>query len=347
MAPMQIAVDAMGGDFAPAVVIEGVADTIRENAAGNDIRFILVGREKEIQRELKKHRNLDRAQIEILNAREEISMKEHFFSYWRRREETSITKAINLVRQKRAQAVVSAGNTGAVMALAKTILGPLANIERPALALMIPTLQGNSLLMDVGANADPKPIHLAQFALMGKVYLERVHGIANPRIGLMSMGEEDSKGNELTKTAHQLLKQLDINFIGNIEGRDIHMGQADLIVTDGFTGNVALKVAEGMVDVISSLLNREIVSNVFSTIGFFFLKRSLKRIQKKLDYSEYGGALLLGVNGLVVIGHGRSNAKAIKNAIVTSEKFVREKVLEKISEELIRMKDTFRELKYG
>jgi glycerol-3-phosphate acyltransferase PlsX len=234
--------------------------------------------------------------------------------------------------------MVSAGNTGAVMALAKTGLGTIRNIDRPALAIMMPTLKGHSLLVDVGANTDSKPHNLVQFALMGKVFLQNVYGNANPRIALMNIGEEEVKGNELTKATHSLLKNLDINFVGNVEGRDIFLGEADLIVTDGFTGNVTLKVSEGVVEVMLSMLRREIMSNIFSKIGFFFLKKSLKRIRKKLDYSEYGGSLLLGVNGIVVIGHGHSNAKAIKNAIHLSYRFVVENVLNKISTEIENMR---------
>ncbi len=272
-------------------------------------------------------------------------MREHFFSYWRKREQTSIKKALDLVQQDKAQAMVSAGNTGAVMALAKTVLGPLKNIDRPALALMIPTLKGNSLLMDVGANVDPKPKNLVQFALMGKMYLEFVQGIKNPRIALMSIGEEEVKGNELIKSTHAILKSMDINFIGNIEGRDAYIGEADLIVTDGFTGNVTLKVAEGVVDVMLSMLKREIMTNLLSKVGFFFLRSSLKRIKKKMDYAEYGGALLLGVDGIVIIGHGRSNARAIKNAIHLSRKFIEENVLAKISEEMGSIQGVLKEIK--
>jgi glycerol-3-phosphate acyltransferase PlsX len=346
MQPVLIAVDAMGGDHAPAVVIEGVVDYLRENNRDENYKIVLVGKEKEIHKELKKYRNVRLDRLEIVDALEEISMKEHFLSYWRKREQTSIKKAIDLVKNGKAMAMVSAGNTGAVMALAKNILGSMKNIDRPALAIMLPTLKGSSLLVDVGANTDSKPHNLVEFALMGKIYLENIAGIKNPRIGLMNIGEEEVKGNELTKTTHNLLKQLDINFIGNVEGRDVYIGEADLIVTDGFTGNVTLKVSEGVVEVMLSMLKREIMSNIFSKIGFFFLKHSLKRIKKKLDYSEYGGALLLGVNGIVIIGHGGSNAKAIKNAISLSYRFVTEKVLDKISHEISRMQESLKELKH-
>lgn len=345
MDAVRIAVDAMGGDHAPGVVIEGVIDYLRETHRTANVRIILVGKEKEIQKELKKYRNVPAERLEIVNALEEISMKEHFLSYWRKREQTSIKKAIDLVQNGQAAAMVSAGNTGAVMALAKSVLGTMKNIDRPALAIMLPTLKGNSLLVDVGANTESKPHNLVEFALMGKIYLENIFEVRNPRIGLMNIGEEEVKGNELTKTTHNLLKGLDINFIGNVEGRDVYIGEADLIVTDGFTGNVTLKVSEGVVEVMLSMLKREIMSNVFSKIGFFFLKKSLKRIKKKLDYSEYGGALLLGVNGIVIIGHGGSSPKAIKNAVHLSYKFVSERVLDKISSEIGRMKDTLKELK--
>jgi glycerol-3-phosphate acyltransferase PlsX len=343
MNDLKISVDAMGGDRAPEEIIKGVVEYIKEF---KDSGVIVVGKERVIKRELKKYKLDEQDRIEIVDALEEISMREHFFSYWRKREETSIKKALDLVKKNQAQAMVSAGNTGAIMAIAKNVLGPLKSIDRPALAIMIPTLKGNSLLVDVGANVDSKPKNLVQFALMGKVYLENVQGIKNPRIALMSIGEEEIKGNELIKRTYNLLKVLDINFIGNIEGREAYLGEADLIVTDGFTGNVTLKVSEGVVNVMLSMLKREIMSNILSKIGFFFLKSSLRRIKKKLDYEEYGGALLLGVDGIVIIGHGRSSSRAIKNAIFLGKKFIIENVKEKISKEMEKMQNLIQELKY-
>ncbi|MCP5053260.1 MAG: phosphate acyltransferase PlsX [bacterium] len=340
---MIVALDAMGGDAAPEVVVRGAVAYLKEY---DDISIALVGKEKEINKEFKRQHIQCPENMEIINAHEQVLMREHFFSYWRKREKTSIKKALDLVKNNKADAMVSAGNTGAVMAIAKTVLGTIKRIERPALALMIPTLNGHSLMVDVGANVDSKPRNLVQFALMGKVYLEHVVGIQNPKIGLMSIGEEEAKGNELTKTTHNMLKSLDINFIGNLEGRDVYMGAADLIVTDGFTGNVTLKVAEGVVDVMLSMLRREIMSNVLAKIGFFFLKSSLRRIKKKMDYSEYGGALLLGVNGIVIIGHGGSNERAIRSAINLSRKFIKENVLGKISKETEKMQERFKELTY-
>jgi len=343
MEMMRVAIDAMGGDAAPEVVIRGALDFLKEN---NDLCLVLVGKEKEIKKEFKKNRIDLPKNLEIMNAHEFVRMREHFFSYWKKREETSIKKALDLVKENKVQAMVSAGNTGAIMAMSKTVLGTLSPIDRPALALMIPTLNGYSLLLDAGANVDSKPRNMVQYALMGKVFLESVMGITNPRIGLMSIGEEEVKGNELTKTTYQLLKSMDINFVGNVEGRDVFMGAADLIVTDGFTGNITLKVTEGVVDVMLSLIKREIMSSLLARFGFFLLNRSLKRIKKKMDYAEYGGALLLGVNGIVIIGHGSSNVKAIRNAIQMSKRFIKENVLGKISEEVSRIQGQFKELKY-
>ncbi|MEN8153916.1 MAG: phosphate acyltransferase PlsX [Acidobacteriota bacterium] len=343
---MKIAVDAMGGDKAPEVVVRGVVDYLREQRFKSVIKIVLVGKERVIRKELKKCKFDPGELIEVIDALEEISMKEHFFSYWRKREQTSIKKGLDLVKQNSAQAMISAGNTGAVMAISKNVLGPLEKIDRPALALMLPTSRGNSMLLDAGANVDSKPWNLVQFALMGKVFLENVYDIKNPKIALMSIGEEEEKGNELTKKTFSMLKSMDINFIGNLEGGDVYAGEADLIVTDGFTGNVTLKVSEGVVETMLSMLRKEITANILSKIGFFFLKSSLKRIRKKMDYSEYGGALLLGVNGLVIIGHGKSDEKAIKNAIYLSRRFILENVLDKITREMNKMQDIFKELKY-
>lgn len=341
MEGIRIAVDAMGGDHAPEAIVEGSVDYLRDD---KDVCLVLVGKKRLIKKELKKNNVIDLDKIKVIAATEEISMREHFLSYWRKREQTSIKMALDLIKKKEVQAMVSAGNTGAIMAIAKNTLGTIKNIDRPALALMIPTLKGNSLIVDVGANVDSKPRNLVQFALMGKVYLENVQGVNNPKIALMSIGEEEFKGNELTKTTYNILKSLDINFIGNIEGRDAYIGEADLIVTDGFTGNVILKVAEGVVNVTASMLKREIMSNLLSKIGFFFLRSSFKRLMKKFDYTEYGGALLLGVNGIVIIGHGNSNAKAVKNAIYLSKKFITENVLDKISNEIGKYQKIFKEL---
>lgn len=344
MEPVRVAIDAMGGDHAPAVVLQGVKNYLQTDP---DVRISVVGKRREIQRELSKLNFRKEDRLSVVNAHEQISMREQLLSYWRKRERSSIKGALNLVRDGHADAMVSAGNTGAVMALAKTGLGMLGRISRPALAIFIPTLKGRSLLMDVGANVDSHPRHLVEFALMGKVYLESVHGIANPRIALMSIGEEEGKGNDLIKRTYAMLKSLEMNFIGNIEGREAYLGESDLIVTDGFTGNITLKVAEGVVDVVMSMLKLETRASLQSRLGVFLLKHSLRRLRRKLDYAETGGALLLGVNGVVVIGHGRSSAKAIQNAIELSVRLVREQVQKKILRQMEHMPELLKEFNYG
>lgn len=345
MEPVAVAVDAMGGDHAPAVVVKGVMDFLDN---GGDTLVHLVGRRREIHREIRRLKTGDRVSgLRVVNARDHISMREQLLSYWRKRESTSIQKALDLVREGKAAAMFSAGNTGAVMALAKTNLGMIEGIGRPALATLIPTASGRTLIMDVGANVDSKPRHLVEFALMGKVYMQSVLGVENPRIALMSIGEEEGKGNELIKRTHAILKSMDINFVGNIEGRDAYLGKSDLIVTDGFTGNVTIKVAEGVVDVVMSMLKREIRTSLQSRLGLFLLKRSMKRLRRRLDYAETGGALLLGIKGVVVIGHGRSNAKAVNRAIELSVRMVRERVQERMAAEMLRMQSFLEELSYA
>lgn len=345
MEPVAVAIDAMGGDHAPAVVVKGVMEFLSKNP---DASVYLVGKKREIRREL---RRLPLAGMEnrmsVVNARDQISMREQLLSYWRKRERTSIQQALDLVRKGKAKAMVSAGNTGAVMALAKTNLGMLEGIGRPALATLIPTVKGKTMLMDVGANVDSRPRHLVEFALMGKVFMETVHGVSNPRIALMSIGEEEGKGNDLIKRTYAILKSMDINFVGNIEGREAYLGESDLIVTDGFTGNITLKVAEGVVDVMMALIQSEMRSSLQSRLGVFLLKRSLRRLRRRLDYAEIGGALLLGVKGIVVIGHGRSNSRAVGSAIDLSVRMVRERVEERIAAEIRGMRHILEELSYA
>jgi glycerol-3-phosphate acyltransferase PlsX len=230
--------------------------------------------------------------------------------------------AADLVKQGKASAVISAGNTGAAMATALFLLGPLRGVERPAILTVLPTLKGNSLLLDVGANVDCKPHHLLQFAVMGHVYAERILGKPKPRIGLLSIGEEDTKGNEQTKEAFKMLKESPFNFIGNVEGRDVYLGSADVVVCDGFVGNIALKISEGLADTLLKLLKREISKSILGKLGYLLLRPALSNFQRRIDYAEYGGAPLLGVNGACIICHGRSSPRAIKNAIKVSKDFV-------------------------
>jgi glycerol-3-phosphate acyltransferase PlsX len=260
-------------------------------------------------------------------------MGEGIFSF-RKKKKSSILVGTKLVKEESADAFVSMGNTAAVVFFSKRILGALNGVDRPALALLVPTLKGMTLLIDVGANANCLPHHLEQFATMGQIFMESVLGLQYPRIGLMSVGEESAKGNELTKEAFKRIKASSLKFIGNVEGKDIFSGKADVIVSDGFTGNVALKACEGMVETLFSLVRREIMKNILARIGFFLMNRNLKRIYRKLDYSEYGGAHLLGIDGICIIGHGRSGPNAVKNAIKVAKELVTKKVKERIRREL-------------
>jgi phosphate acyltransferase len=238
------------------------------------------------------------------------------------------------VRDKTASGLVSAGNTGAVMAISKMVFGAVPGVDRPALAAILPTLAGHAVLLDVGANVACKPHHLVQFAVMGHLFSKKIVGVASPRVGLMSVGEEESKGNELTKEVHKALKQLNLNFIGNVEGRDIYNGRADVIVCDGFTGNVALKTSEGLIEAVLKLLKEELSRNLKAKLGALLSQQSFKRLKKRLDYSEYGGAPLLGLRGASIICHGRSSSNAIKNAIRVAKEYAENQVNAKIETEL-------------
>ncbi len=321
---MKVAVDAMGGDFGPRVTVEGALKASREYK----IETLLVGREDLIKKE---YERLDhsKAKVTIINATEAIGMGEGMVSF-RRKKRSSIRIGAELVKKGEAEAFVSTGNTGAVVYLSKKILGALKGVEKPALSLLVPNLKGLTLLIDVGANVNCRPHHLEQFGVMGHIFMESVLGLKNPKVALMSVGEEDSKGNELTKEAFEKLQASSLNFIGNIEGKDMYSGKADIIVSDGFTGNVALKVSEGAVETFFYMARTELMKNFFSKIGLFLMKRHLKKIYKKIDYAEYGGAQLLGINGVCIIGHGRSNPNAVKNAVGLAKDFVQNKVQEKI-----------------
>jgi glycerol-3-phosphate acyltransferase PlsX len=325
---MRIAVDAMGGDFGPRVTVQGA---VRASEDYN-LEVLLVGVEELIKKEFDKlHGN--KGKVTIIDAPEPISMGEGVFSF-RKKKRSSILVGVKLVKEKSADAFVSMGNTAAVVFISKRVLGALNGVDRPALALLVPTLKGLTLLIDVGANANCLPHHLEQFAKMSRIFMESVLGLQNPRIGLMSIGEESTKGNELTKEAFERIQASSLNFIGNVEGKDIFSGKADVIVSDGFTGNVALKACEGMVETLFSLVRREIMKNILARIGFFLMNRNLKRIYKKLDYSEYGGAHLLGIDGVCIIGHGRSDPNAVKNAVRVAKELLAKNVKDKIQQEL-------------
>jgi glycerol-3-phosphate acyltransferase PlsX len=325
---VRVVVDAMGGDFGPQVSVEGALKATQEDK----IDIILVGREDLIKSELDKLGQSE-AKITIVNASETISMGEGLLSF-RKKQRSSIKVGTQLVKDKEADAFVSTGNTAAVVYISKKTLGALKGVDKPALSLLTPTLKGYTLLIDVGANVNCRPHHLEQFAVMGNIFMESVVGLKEPKVGLMSIGEEKTKGNELTKEVFKRLQTSTLNFIGNIEGKDVYSGKADVIVSDGFTGNVALKVSEGVIETFFQLARTEIMKNIFSQIGFFLMKRNLKKIFKKIDYSEYGGAPLLGINGACIIGHGRSSSHAVKNAVKLAKKFVLSNVQEKIQVEM-------------
>ncbi len=327
---MKVAVDAMGGDFGPRVIVEGAIRASQEYKA----EVLLVGKEDLIKKEFDSLPH-SQAKVAIINASESIDMEEGLLSI-RRKKKSSIRVGTELVKSKEADAFVSTGNTAAIVYISKKVLGALQGVERPALSLLVPTLKGVTLLTDVGANVNCKPQHLVQFAVMGKVFMESVMGLKNPRVALMSVGEEEIKGNDLTKEVHERLVASSLNFIGNVEGKDIYSGRADVIVSDGFTGNIALKVSEGVVETFFNMARAEIMKNLFAKIGFILMKRNVKKIYKKIDYAEYGGAHLLGLNGVCIIGHGRSNPNAVKNAVRVAREFVLQKVQEKIQIELAK-----------
>jgi glycerol-3-phosphate acyltransferase PlsX len=328
---LTIALDAMGGDHAPKVEVEGAVRAARSLG----VKVILVGQQDAVRRELQEHEDHRQLPIEIVHASERVTMEDSAAKAVRTKRDSSVRVASRLVRDGVAQCFVSAGNTGAVMATAKMVQGVIPGVDRPALAGIFPTMEGIPVvLVDVGANVDCSPEMLAQFAVMGEIYSRQVLRRPQPRVGILSIGEEDHKGNDLTRAAWQLLKSLRINFIGNVEGGDIYASNVDVIVCDGFIGNVALKVSEGLVDMFKKLLRDSLEATITGKIGYVLSKNAFGAFRKRLDYSEYGGAPLLGVRGGCIICHGRSNANAIKNAIRVAAEFSSGNVNQKIEDEL-------------
>ncbi len=327
---MRIALDAMGGDYAPAVNIEGAIETVND-IEGIDI--ILVGDESSIKRELDSKKYLPN-RISIKHASQVVGMDESPAVAIRKKRDSSISRAIELVKNGEADGFVSAGHSGVVMATALLLLRTSPGVDRPAIATIMPTLKAPFVLIDAGANLHCKPENLFQFGLMGSAYCRTIFERAEPKVALLSIGEEDTKGNELTKEAFKLLKKADINFTGNIDGKDIFTGIADVVVCDGFTGNVVLKTSEGLADAIVKILKREIAEQSVGRIGYLLMKSALISFKKKTDYDEYGGAPLLGINGTCIISHGRSTAKAIKNALRVAADFSAKKVHEVIASEI-------------
>ncbi|MCC6859569.1 MAG: phosphate acyltransferase PlsX [Bryobacterales bacterium] len=328
-----IAVDAMGGDQAPKSEVEGALRAARTLG----VRVLLVGKKDLLERELSFHAERDSLPVEIVPATQVVTMEDSAARAVRTKRDSSIRVACRLVRDGLAQGVVSAGNTGAVMATAKIVMGVVDGVDRPALSGLFPTMQGTpAVMVDVGANVDCSSELLVQFAVMGEIYSRVVLRIPNPRVGLLSIGEEEHKGNETTRLVWPLLKSLPINFIGNVEGRDLYTGKADVIVCDGFIGNVALKVSEGLVDAIKHMLKESLQATITRQIGYVLSRAAYTDFKKRLDYSEYGGAPLLGVKGVCIICHGRSNANAIKNAIRVAAAFSAGHINEHIERKLGR-----------
>lgn len=326
---MKIVLDAMGSDNAPAVEVEGAIRAVQE--FGHDL--ILVGDEVRIKKELEKYGLLS-DKITIKHASEVIEMHDPAAISVRRKRDSSIVVGMDLIKKDQADAFVSAGNTGAVVCAATLSLRLLPGIDRPGIAIVIPSLKGTSLIIDVGANINTKPIHLLQYGIMADAYSRYLLGKSDPSVGLLSIGEEESKGTEFIKEAHTLLSESKLNFAGNIEGRDVYAGKVDIILCDGFVGNVILKISESVADTIMQSLKQEIRANFLATIGAVLSSSAFNELKKKMDYSEHGGALLLGVDGRCIICHGSSTPKAIKNAVRVAAEFVKQDVNKHIIDEL-------------
>jgi glycerol-3-phosphate acyltransferase PlsX len=324
---LRIAVDAMGGDRAPREVVDGVVDAVRE--ADGAIRVVLTGKREIVEKYILDQR-LSTSDIEIVDAPEVIEMSESPASAIRKKHESSIAVAMRLQKEGNVDAVVGAGNTGAMVAGSLISLGRLPGIKRPAIAIYVPTRKGGTILLDGGANSDCEPNNLMQFATMGSVLAEEFLDRPNPTVGLLSIGEESSKGNELTRNSHELLARSKLSFVGNVEGRDIFEGDVDVVVTDGFVGNVILKFMESIISYMNSMIKEEMRRYPLSRLGALMMKPVFSGVRSVLNYEEYGAAPLLGVNGVVFIGHGGSSCRAIKNAVLSARRFVASGINEKI-----------------
>jgi glycerol-3-phosphate acyltransferase PlsX len=331
--PTVIALDAMGSDRAPKPEVEGAIQAARHYG----VRVLLVGRESQVRSELDLHPVAARLPIEVVHASEVITMDDKAAQVLRAKRDSSIRVGLRLVRDGRAAGFLTAGNTGAAMATAKMVLGALPGVDRPALAAVFPTSAGTAaILLDVGANVDSKPHNLEQFAVMGEIYFRSIFGTARPRVGLLSIGEEESKGNDLTRETYQILKHSPLHFVGNVEGRDLYNGKVDVIVCDGFVGNVALKISEGVAELVRDALKESLRATITRQVGALLSRSAFIDFKKRLDYSEYGGAPLLGLKGVCIITHGSSNANAIKNSIRVAAEFVERGINRKIESELGR-----------
>jgi glycerol-3-phosphate acyltransferase PlsX len=344
--PSVIALDAMGSDRAPKPEIEGAIHAARNYG----VRVLLVGPEATIKAELDRHPAAARLPIEIVHASEVITMQDKAVKAVRAKRDSSMRVGLRLVREGRAAGFVTAGNTGAAMATAKMVLGALNGLDRPALAAVFPTAPGTAaILLDVGANVDCKPHNLEQFAVMGEIYFRSMFGRSvfgrnmfgterRPRVGLLSIGEEETKGNALTREAFQLLKRLPLNFVGNVEGRDLFNGHVDVIVADGFVGNVALKISEGVANLVRTVLKESLKATITSQVGAMLSRSAFTDFKKRIDHTEYGGAPLLGLKGVCIITHGSSNANAIKNAVRVAAEFAERRINESIEQGLAQLR---------
>ena len=326
-----IAVDAMGSDRAPKPEIEGAVHAARQYG----VKVLLVGPKDQLQRELAAHPVAPGLSVEVIHATQAVTMHDKAHQVMRGKPDSSMHVGLKLVKERVASGFVTAGNTGAAMAIAKLVLRPLPGVDRPALAAVFPTSAGKpAILVDVGANVDCKPQNLSQFAIMGEIYCRAIFGVRKPSVGLLSIGEEEIKGNDLTRQAFALIKDLPLNFLGNVEGRDLYNGRVDVIVCDGFVGNVALKISEGLSSAVRFLLKESLKSTITSQFGALLSRKAFVDFQKRIDDSEYGGAPLLGLKGVAIVGHGSSNANAIKNAIRVAKQFAESGVNERLEREL-------------
>jgi glycerol-3-phosphate acyltransferase PlsX len=324
---VRIALDAMGGDHAPDEIVKGALLAAAEYP---DTSILLVGREEVLREKL----GASHPGIEIVDAREVVDMTDNALTPVRRKRDSSVRVCANLVSQGKADAMVSAGHTGAAMASAHLVIGTIDGVSRPALAAILPNAKGHTVLLDVGANVDAKPDHLREFAVMGHFYAQAIFGVESPRVGLLSIGEEEGKGNQVTKETFNVMKATGLNFMGNAEGRDIFNGNADVIVCDGFTGNVVLKASESLAEMMSRLIKEEITRTATRKLGALLARGAFDDVRKRTDYSEYGGAPLLGVKGGCIISHGRSQAKAIKNAVRVARNFAMHRIDVKIHDKI-------------
>ena len=331
---MIIAVDGMGGDNAPVAVVEACTAAVKEY----DVNIIITGKEELIKRELQKY-EYDKDKIEIIDASEVITTNEHPVMAIKRKKDSSLYKAMQLVKEGKAEALISAGSTGAILAGATLVIGRIKGIERAVLAPLMPGKNGAFMIVDAGANVDCKPQYLLQFALMGKIYFENIIKTHNPSIGLINIGEEEEKGNELTKKTYKLLKDSNFNFVGNVEPREVSNGDVNVLVCDGFVGNTILKMYEGVAINIFSMLKKEIMANTRGKLGGLLLKPVFSNFKKKFDYTEYGGSAFLGTKGIVIKAHGSSDAKALKNAIKQAKLCSESGIIDKISIELEKINE--------